>query len=153
MEDLTPRQREILDLIRKFTERSGFPPTRADICAAMGFASPNAAETHLRALESKGAIEILAGASRGIRAHRGRRRHAADRARGRGQPDARRRKRRGALPSTRRCSSRAPTTCCSVRGMSMRDAGILDGDLLAVHKTRESSPARSWSRGCATRSR
>ena len=67
MEDLTARQKEILHLIREHSASSGFPPTRADICRAMGFKSPNAAEEHLRALERKGAIEILAGASRGIR--------------------------------------------------------------------------------------
>ncbi len=67
MEDLTARQKEILHLIREHTATSGFPPTRADICRAMGFKSPNAAEDHLRALERKGAIEMLPGASRGIR--------------------------------------------------------------------------------------
>jgi repressor LexA len=67
MEDLTSRQKEILHLIREHTATSGFPPTRADICRAMGFKSPNAAEDHLRALERKGAIEMLPGASRGIR--------------------------------------------------------------------------------------
>ena len=65
MEDLTQRQKEILHLIREHTANSGFPPTRADICRAMGFKSPNAAEDHLRALERKGAIEMLPGASRG----------------------------------------------------------------------------------------
>ena len=67
MEELTARQKEILHLIREHTATSGFPPTRADICRAMGFKSPNAAEDHLRALERKGAIEMLPGASRGIR--------------------------------------------------------------------------------------
>ena len=54
-------------MIRDFMDDSGFPPTRADICRVMGFNSPNAAEEHLRTLERKGAIEMLAGASRGIR--------------------------------------------------------------------------------------
>ena len=67
MEDLTKRQQEILTMIRDFMDDSGFPPTRADICRVMGFNSPNAAEEHLRTLERKGAIEMLAGASRGIR--------------------------------------------------------------------------------------
>ena len=67
MDELTKRQQEILCMIREFIADSGFPPTRADICRAMGFNSPNAAEEHLRTLVRKGAIEMLAGASRGIR--------------------------------------------------------------------------------------
>ena len=133
MEDLTPRQREILQLIREHTASSGFPPTRADICRAMGFKSPNAAEDHLRALERKGAIEILAGASRGIRV----------------VEDA-------GIPLVGRVAAGAPLLAeqniaahynidprmfkphadylLTVKGESMRDAGILDGDLLAVHR-------------------
>jgi repressor LexA len=67
MDPLTERQAEILRLIRELTEVSGFPPTRAEIARSMGFRSVNAAEQHLRALEKKGAIEIMSGASRGIR--------------------------------------------------------------------------------------
>ena len=66
MEELTKRQHEILRMIRDFIADTGFPPTRADICRAMGFNSPNAAEEHLRTLARKGAIEMLAGASRAI---------------------------------------------------------------------------------------
>ncbi|MCD0504870.1 repressor LexA, partial [Bordetella petrii] len=64
---LTDRQQEILDLIRLTVARTGFPPTRAEIARALGFRSPNAAEDHLKALARKGAIELTAGASRGIR--------------------------------------------------------------------------------------
>ena len=67
MDELTDRQSEILKLIRELTEVSGFPPTRAEIAERMGFRSVNAAEQHLRALEKKGAIEISAGSSRGIK--------------------------------------------------------------------------------------
>src|ERR671928_222128 len=67
MDELTERQSEILKLIKELMEVSGYPPTRAEIADRMGFASVNAAEQHLRALEKKGAIEISAGASRGIR--------------------------------------------------------------------------------------
>src|SRR5580765_5522409 len=67
MDDLTDRQSEILKLIRELTEVSGFPPTRAEIAERMGFRSVNAAEQHLRALERKGALEISAGSSRGIK--------------------------------------------------------------------------------------
>jgi len=64
---LTARQQEILNLIKAAVDRTGFPPTRAEIAAALGFKSPNAAEDHLRALARKGAITLTAGASRGIR--------------------------------------------------------------------------------------
>jgi len=142
MEDLTPRQREILALIRKFMERSGFPPTRADICEAMGFASPNAAETHLRALERKGAIEILSGASRGIRL-------AEEYT---GLPVIGRVAAGSAMLAVENVETRLPLDAAlfsprahyllRVRGMSMRDAGILEGDLLAVHKTRVFKPGQ-----------
>ncbi len=65
--ELTPRQTEILELIRAHIADTGYPPTRAEICQTMGFKSPNAAEDHLRALARKGAIEVLSGTSRGIR--------------------------------------------------------------------------------------
>ncbi len=134
MEDLTARQKEILHLIREHTATSGFPPTRADICRAMGFKSPNAAEDHLRALERKGAIEMLPGASRGIRVMQ-----------------------QSGIPLIGRVAAGAPILAAeniegrykidprmfkphadyllTVKGESMRDAGILDGDLLAVHRT------------------
>jgi repressor LexA len=141
MEDLTPRQKEILHLIREHTATSGFPPTRADICRAMGFKSPNAAEEHLRALERKGAIEILAGASRGIRITQ-----------------------ESGVPLVGRVAAGSPILATgnierhynldprmfkphadyllSVKGESMRDAGILDGDLLAVHSTSDFRPGQ-----------
>src|SRR5207237_9204469 len=72
MDALTDRQAEILRLVRELTEVSGYPPTRAEIAERMGFRSVNAAEQHLRALEKKGAIEISAGSSRGIRVRDGR---------------------------------------------------------------------------------
>jgi len=131
---LTPRQRQILELIRESIDRRGMPPTRAEIARAFGFRSPNAAEEHLRALERKGMIEIVAGTSRGIRL-------AA----------------RAGLPVVGRVAAGSPILAeehiedhynispglfrpradyvLRVRGMSMRDAGILDGDLLAVHRT------------------
>ena len=71
MDALTERQAEILKLIRELTEVSGYPPTRAEIAERMGFRSVNAAEQHLRALEKKGAIDISAGSSRGIRVRDG----------------------------------------------------------------------------------
>jgi repressor LexA len=138
---LTERQAEILRLVRELTEVSGYPPTRAEIAERMGFRSVNAAEQHLRALEKKGAIEIASGASRGIRVR-----------------DARPASRRLLeLPVIGRVAAGAPMLAeenvqghyqvdpnlftpradylLRVRGMSMRDAGILEGDLLAVHRT------------------
>ena len=67
MKPLTARQAEVLQLIRDFVQDTGFPPTRADIAQVLGFKSANAAEDHLKALARKGYIELLAGASRGIR--------------------------------------------------------------------------------------
>jgi repressor LexA len=145
MEALTDRQAEILRLVRELTEVSGYPPTRAEIAERMGFRSVNAAEQHLRALEKKGAIEISSGASRGIRV-------CDTRAPSRGG-------RLLELPVIGRVAAGAPMLAeehvqgryqvdpnlftpradylLRVRGMSMRDAGILEGDLLAVHRTQE----------------
>jgi repressor LexA len=144
-EPLTERQTEILKLIKDLTEVSGFPPTRAEIAERMGFRSVNAAEQHLRALEKKGAIEIASGASRGIRVREGR--------------PAGRAGRLLELPVIGRVAAGSPMLAqehvqeryqvdpnlftpradylLRVRGMSMRDAGILEGDLLAVHRTQE----------------
>jgi len=145
MDELTDRQGEILRLIKELTEVSGFPPTRAEIAERMGFKSVNAAEQHLRALEKKGAIEISAGSSRGIRV-------MDSRPAGRGP-------RLLELPVIGRVAAGSPMLAqehvteryqvdpnlftpradylLRVRGMSMRDAGILEGDLLAVHKTED----------------
>ncbi len=134
--DLTPRQAEILALIRDAIESTGFPPTRAEIAQAFGFRSPNAAEEHLRALERKGVIQIQDGAARGIRLTEmlgipligrvaaGSPILAEAHVQGRYQID-------GALFTPR------ADYLLKVRGLSMRDAGILDGDLLAVHRTSE----------------
>jgi repressor LexA len=145
MDPLTERQAEILKLVRELTEVSGYPPTRAEIAEKMGFRSVNAAEQHLRALEKKGAIEISSGASRGLRVRDGR--------------NATRGPRLLELPVVGRVAAGAPILAeenvqaryqvdpnlftpradylLRVRGLSMRDAGILEGDLLAVHRTPE----------------
>ena len=145
MDELTERQAEILRLVRELTEVSGYPPTRAEIAERMGFRSVNAAEQHLRALEKKGAIDIEAGASRGIRVR-----------------DTRPGARLGKLlelPVVGRVAAgspilaqehidqtylveaslfaRRPDYLLKVRGMSMRDAGIMDGDLLAVQRAKD----------------
>ena len=144
---LTPRQEQILNLIRDAIENTGFPPTRAEIANELGFKSANAAEEHLQALARKGAIEISPGTSRGIRLV------------GAGIPES-----IPMPPPTLMMSlplvgrvaagspilaqehveatynvdpamfSAKPDFLLKVRGESMRDAGIMDGDLLAVKK-------------------
>jgi repressor LexA len=144
METLTDRQTEILRLIRELTEATGYPPTRAEIARSMGFRSVNAAEQHLRALERKGALEISSGASRGIRVR---------------ERTANRLGRLMEIPVVGRVAAGSPILAeehlqgryqidpslftpradylLRVRGLSMRDAGILEGDLLAVHRSEE----------------
>ena len=136
MQSLTRRQAEVLDVIKSHIAESGYPPTRADIAAELGFRSANAAEEHLKALARKGAIEVIPGTSRGIRLPGG-----------------------NGLPIIGRVAAGSPLlavehiedTCdvppsffrppadflLRVRGDSMVGAGILNGDLLAVHKTFE----------------
>ncbi|MCG6900862.1 MAG: transcriptional repressor LexA [Gammaproteobacteria bacterium] len=137
-DSLTARQAEILELIRTYIAEEGCPPTRAEIANALGFRSANAAEDHLRALERKGVIEIIPGSSRGIRLLNAEEDYG--------------------LPVVGRVAAGEPILAeehiedyCQVepdtfhpgadyllrvRGDSMQDIGILDGDLLAVHRTR-----------------
>jgi repressor LexA len=139
---LTPRQQQILDWIRAHLETTGMPPTRAEIAAGLGFSTASSAEDHLRALAKKGALEMVPGASRGLR--------LKDMP---GVPV------QGTLPLVGRVAAGSPILAAEhieahyridphlfapqadyllrVRGTSMRDAGILDGDLLAVHKCDE----------------
>ena len=142
MDTLSPRQRQTLELIRQTIDTHGLPPTRAELMRAQGLASPNAAEKQLRILERKGAIELLPGTSRGIRL----------------LAPVRPKKSAG-LPLVGQVAAGSPLLAeehilayhsvdpnlfrpradylLKVRGMSMRDAGINDGDLLAVHRTAE----------------
>ena len=140
MSDLTPRQRQILDFIRERVEESGMPPTRAEIALALGFKSANAAEDHLKALKRKGAIDLVPGTSRGIqlkdtvreqmglpligRVAAGRPILAEEHIEARYQVD----------PSL---FHPQPHYLLRVQGMSMKDIGIMDGDLVAVHRTPE----------------
>ncbi|WP_168793638.1 transcriptional repressor LexA [Paraburkholderia aromaticivorans] len=153
MTKLTARQQQVFDLIRRAIERTGFPPTRAEIAAELGFSSANSAEEHLRALARKGVIELAAGASRGIRLlagpedspHQFTLPHASIM--------------QLSLPLIGRVAAGSPILAqehisqhyvcdpalfsskpdylLKVRGLSMRDAGIFDGDLLAVQKRSE----------------
>jgi repressor LexA len=139
MKALTPRQQEILDLIRRHIDQTGFPPTRMDICNALGFKSPNAAEEHLRALERKGMVELSSGTSRGIRLLG--EKLAADLMGiplvGRvaaGQPILAQEHIEARYALDPALFAQTPDYFLKVRGMSMRDAGILEDDLLAVKK-------------------
>lgn len=143
MQKLTARQQQVLAFIKEHMNTNGYPPTRVDIAKELGFRSPNAAEDHLKALARKGAIEMIPGASRGIRL-------PAD---SNAQPPE------DALPIIGQVAAGAPVLAVEniedhcrinpsffspradyllrVRGMSMKDIGIFDGDLLAVHRTTE----------------
>lgn len=135
MSNLTARQEQVLQLIKSYAEETGYPPTRAEIARVLGFKSANAAEEHIKALARKGALEIIPGASRGIRL-----------------PET-----QNGIPVIGRVAAGSPILAqehiedyCNipfsffspnadfllrVHGLSMKDAGILDGDLLAVHRT------------------
>jgi repressor LexA len=141
MQELTSRQAQILDFIQRFMRETGRPPTRAEIARELGFRSANAAEDHLRALKRKGVIDLIPGASRGIR--------LLDEDREGGEAEA-----AAGLPLIGRVAAGQPMLATEhiearyqldpglfnprphyllrVHGMSMRDAGILDGDLVAV---------------------
>lgn len=143
MQALTVRQQEILELIRRFIADTGYPPTRADINRALGFRSPNAAESHLRALERKGALQLTPGSSRGIRLLEEPTTTDTDEGLpiigqvAAGSPVLAEEHVRGHCRTASDLFSPHADYLLAVRGMSMRDAGILDGDLLAVHSTRE----------------
>jgi repressor LexA len=159
---LTPRQQQILDLVQSAIERTGAPPTRAEIAAELGFKSANAAEEHLKALARKGVIELVGGTSRGIRLK-------SDTLRSLNEARLSQYGKQYMLPlpSLAQLSlplvgrvaagspilaqehvdetylmeasmfPRRPDYLLKVRGMSMRDAGIMDGDLLAVQKAKD----------------
>lgn len=149
---LTARQQQILQLVQNAIARTGAPPTRAEIAAELGFKSANAAEEHLQALARKGVIELVSGTSRGIRLKGGARQTYPAQMALPGLAQL-------ALPLIGRVAAGSPILAqehvdqtyhlesglfaqkpdylLRVRGMSMRDAGIMDGDLLAVQSTRE----------------
>jgi len=136
MTELTARQAEVLQLIADFLQATGFPPTRAEIAKQLGFRSANAAEDHLRALERKGYIEMLPGASRGIRLREGLGIPVVGRVAA-GSPILAEQHIQGRFQVDPSLFKPRADYLLRVRGMSMRDAGILDGDLLAVHRSAE----------------
>jgi repressor LexA len=153
---LTDRQQQILELVQSAIERTGAPPTRAEIAAELGFRSPNAAEEHLQALARKGVIELVGGTSRGIRLRADTLRLVNE---ARGKQFSLPGLAQLSLPLVGRVAAgspilaqehidqtyiveasmfaRKPDYLLKVRGMSMRDAGIMDGDLLAVQKAKD----------------
>ncbi len=140
MSDLTPRQRQILDFIRERLEEDGMPPTRAEIAQALGFKSANAAEEHLRALQRKGAIDLLPGASRGIQLKDTMRDQLGLPLIGRvaaGRPILAEENIESRFQVDPKLFHPKPHYLLKVQGMSMKDIGILDGDLVAVHRTPE----------------
>jgi repressor LexA len=147
MRPLTPRQAEILQLIKDYQAETGMPPTRAEIATQLGFKSANAAEEHLKALAKKGVLTMMPGTSRGIRL----------------MEDDSEPEQLG-LPLIGKVAAGQPILAAEhvqshykidahlfkphadfllkVQGMSMQDIGILDGDLLAVHKTSDAQPGQ-----------
>ncbi len=140
MDQLTPRQSEILSFLQDFIEQSGMPPTRAEIARALGFKSVNAAEEHLRALQRKGVIDLIPGASRGIRLKDFMREQLGLPLIGRvaaGNPILAEEHIEGHYRIDTSLFDPRPHFLLRVEGMSMKDIGILDGDLVAVHRTPE----------------
>ncbi|MEO6322009.1 MAG: transcriptional repressor LexA [Polaromonas sp.] len=155
---LTVRQQQILELIQNAITLTGAPPTRVEIAAELGFRSPNAAEEHLKALARKGVIELVSGTSRGIRLRTGML-HALNEARTNQFSRPLQSLDQLVLPLIGRVAAGSPILAqehidrtylfesslfqqkpdylLKVRGMSMRDVGIMDGDLLAVKQARE----------------
>ena len=140
MRQLTPRQSQILEVIQDFIAETGMPPTRAEIARELGFKSPNAAEEHLRALQKKGVLDLVPGASRGIQLKDSLRDQIGLPLVGRvaaGSPILAEEHIETHYRIDPTLFNPKPHYLLRVHGMSMKDAGILDGDLVAVHRTPE----------------
>lgn len=140
MRELTPRQNQILEMIQDFIEETGMPPTRAEIARELGFKSANAAEEHLRALQKKGVLELVPGASRGIQLKDSLRDQIGLPLVGQvaaGHPILAEQNIEARYRLDPAFFHPKPHYLLRVKGMSMRNAGILDGDLVAVHRTPE----------------
>lgn len=138
MSDLTPRQTQILHLIQHCIAETGMPPTRAEIARELGFKSANAAEEHLRALARKGVIALVPGTSRGIQLKDTMREQFGLPLIGRvaaGRPILAEENIEARYQIDPAIFQPRPHYLLKVVGMSMKDAGILDGDLVAVHRT------------------
>lgn len=140
MAQLTPRQSQILQMIQDFIAESGMPPTRAEIARELGFKSANAAEEHLRALQRKGVLELIPGASRGIQLKDSLREQLGLPLVGRvaaGSPVLAEEHIETHYRIDQALFNPKPHYLLRVEGMSMKNAGILHGDLVAVHRTPE----------------
>ena len=140
MDDLTPRQRQVLRFIQDAVDQQGMPPTRAEIAEALGFKSANAAEDHLRALQRKGVLDLRPGTSRGILLRDSLREQLGLPLIGRvaaGRPILAEENIEARYQIDPQLFQPRPHYLLKVRGMSMKNAGILDGDLVAVHRTPE----------------
>lgn len=140
MRELTPRQKQILELIQDFIYETGMPPTRAEIAAEFGFKSANAAEEHLRALQRKGVLDLVPGASRGIQLKDSLRDQMGLPLIGQvaaGRPILAEEHIETHYRIDPQLFNPKPHYLLRVHGMSMKNAGILDGDLVAVHRTPE----------------
>ena len=140
MRELTPRQKQILEMIQEFIAETGMPPTRAEIASELGFKSANAAEEHLRALQRKGVLDLLPGASRGIQLKDSLRDQMGLPLVGRvaaGSPILAQEHIETHYKIDPQLFRPKPHYLLRVHGMSMKNAGILDGDLVAVHRTPE----------------
>ncbi len=140
MRELTPRQKQILELIQDFIYETGMPPTRAEIAKELGFKSANAAEEHLRALQRKGVLDLVPGTSRGIQLKDSLRDQMGLPLVGRvaaGNPILAEENIETHYTVDPQLFNPKPHYLLRVEGMSMKNAGILDGDLVAVHRTPE----------------
>ena len=142
MKKITSQQQRVLDCIQIYLNKTGFPPTRADICKELGFKSPNSAETHLRALEKKGFISIESGTSRGISIiNNDNKLTQADNEYpviglvAAGSPTLAQEN----IEQTINCPNKFFDSdfdyFLKVKGLSMKDVGIMEDDLIAVKKT------------------
>ncbi len=137
MKDLTSRQKEILDLIKDHLKEKGFPPTRADISRTLGFKSHNAAEQHLRAIEKKGFISILSGASRGIVLNEEEKGIPVIGLVAAGGPILAQENIEKRIPTSQSLLLEKVDYYLRVKGDSMVDVGILEEDLIGVKKTND----------------
>ena len=141
MKEITSQQQRVLDCIQIYLKKTGFPPTRADICRELGFKSPNSAETHLRALEKKGFISIESGTSRGISIINGE--QITENAQqypviglvAAGSPTLAQENVEKTINCPDSFFNSSFDYFLKVKGLSMKDAGIMEDDLIAVKKT------------------
>ena len=134
MNDLTTRQSEIFEFIKKEIEFNGYPPTRSEIAKVFGFKSPNAAEDHLKALKKKGVLNIVSGASRGISIVKEDIGIPVIGLVSAGGPILAQENIEKRIPSTQNILSHGVDFYLRVKGDSMIEAGILENDLIAVNK-------------------